>query len=157
MLDLVLPNQTIPPMGVVSIDTVRQLEDEILKAPQVETPTSHLFHAGVYARTIMIPAGVILTGALVKIATVLIVSGDVIVYVGCKSQNISGYNVLAASANRKQAFVARTDTYITMIFATDLKTIEEAENYFTDESDRLMSRHQGAMNEMLVIGTEDVG
>ena len=61
----------IPAMKKIAIDNVRQLEKHVLKAPQTKIATDHLFHAGVYARTIMIPAETVLTGALIEIATVL--------------------------------------------------------------------------------------
>ena len=35
---------------------------------QVPIETRHVLHAGMYARTICIPAGVLITGALVKVA-----------------------------------------------------------------------------------------
>lgn len=137
----------IPAMSELAINNVRQLEELVLKVPQIKIPTNHLFHAGVYARTIMIPAGVILTGALIKIATVLVVSGDVIVYMGEKTKELHGYgNVLAASGGRKQAFVAITDTYLTMIFATKVKSVEAAEDEFTDEANLLFSRAPDAVN-----------
>jgi hypothetical protein len=127
-------------MSNIAIDTVRQLEDIALTLPQVSIDTQHAFHAGMYARTIMIPATVLLTGALIKIATLLIVSGDALVYMDGKAEELHGYNVFSASANRKQAFMALTDTYLTMVFPTEAKTVEEAEAQFTDEADKLMSR-----------------
>lgn len=151
MHDMILQDN-IPAMSVIAIDNVRQLETYTAKAPQTEIPTTHVFHAGVYARTIKIPAGVILTGALIKIATLLIADGDYIVYIGNDSIKRSGYHVFAASANRKQAFIAISDTYLTMIFATNTKSVQEAEEQFTDESDRLSSRHVDAVNHIIITG-----
>lgn len=143
-----LPTSTpsIPAMSKVAIDKVYQLENLALKQPQVKIDTEHAFHAGVYSRTIKIPAGVTLTGALIKIPTLLIINGDVVVYVGDKAVRMTGHNVFAASAHRKQAFVTLTDTYVTMIFATDVKSVKEAEEQFTDESNLLMSRKDEATN-----------
>lgn len=151
MHDVILQDN-IPAMSEVAIDNVRQLEAYTSKVPQTEIPTTHVFHAGVYARTIKIPAGVILTGALIKIATLLIAEGDYIVYIGNESVARSGYHVFAASAGRKQAFIANTDTYLTMIFATDTKSVEEAEDQFTDEADRLSSRRVDAVNHIIITG-----
>ena len=152
MSELAIAQNRIPAMSEMAIDNVRQLEDYVLGAKQTDIPTEHVFHAGVYARTIMIPAGVILTGAMIKIATVLIVSGDFIVYIGNEAIERSGYHVFAASANRKQAFIAKTDTYMTMVFATDSKTVSDAEEQFTDDFGRLMSRHADAINHIVVTG-----
>lgn len=150
MLDLLQIRNSIPAMTEMAINNVRQLETHILNVPQTNIATDHLFHAGVYARTIMVPAGVILTGALIKIATVLIVNGACIIYIGDEAKELHGYNVFAANSGRKQAFVAVTDTHLTMIFATEARTIENAENEFTDEPDRLFSRALSAVNHLTV-------
>ena len=130
----------IAPMSEIALVKVRILEEGALKLPQIPIVTSHVLHGGIYARTIMIPAGVLLTGALIKIATVLIVSGDVLVYIGGKTIELNGYNVIPAAANRKQAFVAKTDTHLTMLFPTDATSVEDAEKEFTDEVDMLITR-----------------
>ncbi len=122
------------------MNKVRRLEEVVLGLPQTRIDTSQVLHAGMYARTVMIPAGVVLTGALIKIAPLLIVEGDVLVYVGGETIELNGYNVLAADANRKQAFVAKTDTYLTMVFPSSAHTTEEAEDEFTDEAHMLTTR-----------------
>ena len=152
MNNVAITQNHIPAMSAMAVEKVRQLENIVLSVPQTIIPTDHLFHAGIYARTIMIPSGVVLTGALIEIATVLIVHGDCVVYIGEKAKELHGYNVLAASAGRKQAFVALADTYLTMLFATDAKTVEEAEDWFTDESDLLFSRAEYAINNVTITG-----
>lgn len=149
---IVLPTQ-IPEMPQQAIDNVRQLEDMSIKnCPQHDMPTLHVMHAGMYARTVLIPAGVMLTGALIKIATLVITSGDIVVYVGEQTMELVGYHVVPASHGRKQAFVARGDTYVTMIFPTDAETIPDAEEQFTDEADKLMSRRDDSMNHVIMTG-----
>ncbi len=142
----------IAPMSMVEINNVRELEAVVLQHPQIAIDTDHVFHAGLYARTVMVPAGVVITGALIKIATLLIVQGDALVYVNGGSRQVSGYNVITASAGRKQAFVAQTDTYLTMIFRSDSETMEDAEAEFTDEADDLMSAGPTGVNRVIVTG-----
>ena len=132
----------IAPMAPEAIDKVRQLEARTAELEQVEIPTDHVLHGGMYARTIKIPAGVMLTGALIKRATMLVISGHVTVFVGAGTIEINGYQVLPASAGRKQAFLAHADTFVTMLFPSEAASIEAAENEFTDEADRLLSRRQ---------------
>jgi len=139
-------------MSNASIQKVRVLEKEALKHPQVGIPTHHLIHGGTYVRTILLPAGVLLTGARIKVATVIIVSGDVVVFRGDDAAELQGYHVLAASANRKQAFAARQDTHITMFFPSEAKSVEEAEDFFTDESSLLFSRYAHAVNTINITG-----
>ena len=132
----------IAPMTPEAIDKVRQLEARTAELEQVEIPTDHVLHGGMYARTIRIPAGVLLTGAHIKRATMLVISGHVTVFIGAGTIEITGYQVLPASAGRKQAFLAHADTFVTMLFPSEAASIEAAENEFTDEADRLLSRRQ---------------
>lgn len=131
----------IAPMTDDAIDKVYQLEAVTSAQPQVHIPTEHVIHAGMYLRTIRIPAGTLLTGVFIKIPTCLVVSGSVTTFVGDEFRELNGYNVIAASARRKQVFMAHSDVDMTMMFPTDARTVAEAEAQFTDEVDLLMSRH----------------
>lgn len=138
----------IPEMSLADVEQVRSIEKHMLEMPQIPIRTDHCLHAGMYSRTVMIPADVMITGVLIKIATMLIVSGSAIVYVGDHSFELHGYNVLPASAHRKQAFVAKTDMYLTMIFPCNAESIEEAEKMFTDEY-HLLASHNSSNNIMI--------
>lgn len=142
----------IPAMTSAAIDAVRQIENERLQLPQIAMETQHQIHGGIYSRTIFIPAGVMITGVLVKVPTTLILQGQAVVFVGDQVVRFVGYNVLAASARRKQAFAAEADTYLTMMFPTTATTVEEAEQEFTDESDLLWSRRSSNGNHILITG-----
>lgn len=142
----------IGPMSPEAIARVRQLEEMVLAAPQVPIFTDHVIHGGMYARTVFIPAGVVITGALVKVPTTLIVHGDAVIYLDQVSVQVSGYNVVAASAGRKQAFVAVTDVYLTMMVQTDATTVDEAERAFTDDFEQLASHRDEQMNSVTVTG-----
>lgn len=127
-------------MNSDAMSRVRALEVEIERAPQVQIRIDHWLHAGVYARTAYVPAGVVMTGAEIKCETLLMIQGDVSIFRGTDTVRLSGFNTLQAEAGRKTAFLAHMDTMITMIFATNAATLEDAENEFTDESHRLQSR-----------------
>lgn len=122
------------------IGKVIALENIVRQAPQLTIDTDHVIHGGMYARTITIPKGAALVGALIKIPTMVIVSGHCTVTIGDDVTELCGYQVLPASAGRKQAWVAHQDTDVTMIFPTTAKTVEEAETQFTDDANQLMSR-----------------
>lgn len=130
----------LPAMSADAVEAVRRLEEASLRQPQVDIPTAHTFHAGLYARTIMIPAGVVLTGAEIKISTLLVINGDVLVYGDDGPVHFIGYHVTLGAVGRKQAFYALADTHLTMLFATQADTVEAAEEEFTDEYERLFSR-----------------
>ena len=152
MNSLSVTQNRIPAMSEMAIDNVRQLQEYVLQQPQTEIPTLHLFHAGMYARTIILPANTRLVGALIKIATIVIVDGDFTVCIGDDVVEKHGHHIFAASAHRKQAFIARTDTYITMIFKTDATNVDKAEEEFTDEFELLFSRADGAVNHVTITG-----
>lgn len=132
------------------IDVVRRIEELSRLADQVEITTHHVIHAGIYSRTICIPAGKILTGALLKVPTTLVICGKASVLIGDGDEVlVDGYHVLACAAGRKQAFISHSDTWLTMSFKTDAKTVDAAEREFTDEADMLASH----LNKNIVIVT----
>lgn len=116
---------------------VRKAEAFLLALPHdVECPmrTSHFLFAGMYVRTLFVPAGIVFTGARVNPETVMVVSGDVKLSVGDGSvRTLIGYNVLRCASKRKQLFEALTDASITIMYPSKARTLAEAEREFTDE------------------------
>ncbi|AIL33103.1 hypothetical protein [Basilea psittacipulmonis] len=141
----------VPSMTDEQIEKVHQVEEKLMELEQIEIPTHHVIHAGMYARTIKIPAGAIITGVLIKRSTLLIVQGTTTVYVGDKEIFVNGYQVLPASKHRKQMFMAHEDTYLTMIFPTQAKSVQEAEEEFTDQAHLLASRSSD-LNTIVITG-----
>lgn len=146
-------NLSIQPMSHDAVMRVSALEQQLLSLPQVDIITRHILHAGMYARTITIPPGVVLTGAFIKRATLLTISGDVLMSLGdADGIRITGTSVVPASAGRKQVFMTYAETTVTMIFPTAAKTIEQAEEEFTDDTDKLFSRSNPSRNEVIITG-----
>jgi hypothetical protein len=135
---LALSAHALPQMTAEQVGAARALESVLLARDQIELPMEHLIHGGMYARTIAVPAGVALTGVLIKRATTVIISGDITVYVGADCERMTGYHVLPGSAGRKQAFVTHALTHITMLFPTRATSVAEAEAEFTDETAMLV-------------------
>lgn len=140
MNTLQIHSPTLPSMSNEAVARVRALEAEILEMPQVDPCTEHHIHAGMYFRTITIPAGCRLTGAHITIPTMLIFSGDATVFDGEQTRRLTGYHVIQGQAGRKQAIHAHAETHLTMAFPTQSQTVEACENEFTDEPDRLVTR-----------------
>lgn len=140
MGDLIVQTATVPAMTSAAIQKIVAFEKQLLAAPQLDCPVQSVIHAGVYSRTLLLPAGFVLTGALIKIPTQIVVSGDVVIWMGGISKRFTGYHILAGEAGRKQAMVAIGDTWMTMMFATVARTEEEAEDEFTDEATSLQTR-----------------
>ena len=152
MTGLAVSDSRIPAMTAQAIDKVRELEAITRDLPQVEISTDHVLHGGMYGRTICIPAGVVLTGVFIRVPTLLVFDGNATVNAGDDTTTLVGYHVLAASAHRRQAFLAHADTRLTMVFATQAKTVAEAEAEFTDEAHLLFSRKPGAVNRINITG-----
>jgi hypothetical protein len=126
-----------------AMDRVRRLEQHLLATqPQIDLEYQHVLHAGVYDRTVRVPAGYVITGAPVKIPTLLTIVGDVIIGLDGDETRVTGFAKLRAAAHRMGVFTAITDTLISMSFATDARTVAEAEEQFTDEAHRLASRRK---------------
>lgn len=91
----------------------------------VELPvtTHHLFHAGMYHRTIMVRKGTVLCGALLRRATTLIVSGHAEILADV-SVVVEGYAVLPGMPGRQTALTAFEDTWFTMVVPTEHTTVE---------------------------------
>ena len=143
MNDLALkPNPTIPATVDASMEATKAVESALKALPQVELETTHSLHAGIYSRTVRVPEGVMLTGALIKIPTVLTIVGSLTLTIGDHVEDVEGFRLFECAPGRKQVMLARSESYVTMAFASNAKTIEEAEEQFTDEFENLMSRRK---------------
>ena len=143
MMSSLMVLDELPATSGDSLRLTREFESHQLQAgEQLDLETLNVLHAGVYARTIKIPAGVVITGALIKIPTVLLIHGSMKLTAGDKCISVDGFACFKCPAGRKQIMVAKTDCFVTMIFATKAKKVREAEDEFTDEGDLLLSRKE---------------
>ncbi len=141
---------TLPATNGEFLETICAVEHKVREMEQISVQTEHVLHAGMYARTVRLDANVLIVGVLIKRPTMLVVEGHAQVFAGDKWYAIDGYNVIAASAGRKQMYVTTEPTSITMLFPTKATTVEQAEAEFTDETDNLISRKSA--NDLIVIG-----
>lgn len=133
---------TLPPTAPDSLAQVREIEVKMMQMTQLQIPTEHILHAGMYARTVRLEPGSAIVGVLIKVPTILVVNGRCAVFAGDRWHQIYDYQVIAAEAGRKQVFIALAQTEITMILTSEAGTIQEAEEEFTDEADTLLSRRE---------------
>ena len=126
--------------GMPDVATVSALEEVMLQYPQVDAGTLNLIHGGMCARTILIPAGNMLTGALTNCDNTCIVCGDITVTTDEGPQRITGYQVIPAKAGTKRVGYTHADTWWTMVWRTDLTDLEAIEDELTCESGMLQSR-----------------
>ena len=141
---LTIPSAYLPATTPEMLTALAEYESRVIGQEPVEVPTEHVLHAGMYARTITIPREMVLTGVVIKRATLGIVVGAAAVLVGEEWLRLEGYNVVPGAAGRKAVFVSYSPVIITTVFPTEAKTVEEAEAELTDDADRLLSRRQNA-------------
>ncbi len=113
-----------------------------MEYPSVDIPTEHHIHAGVYSRTIYCPSGSVVAGLTIRVPTQLIAAGHFILTDGGRVREFQGYHVFDGSAGRRAAVRCLSDCAFTMLFATEATTVEGAENEFTEEPERLLTRKE---------------
>lgn len=150
MRDLVPFVPSLPAMSTAAIRQVTDFETRLLAEPQLASETTHVLHAGMYSRTMRLAPGTVITGAQIKVPTLLVIHGDCMVWLGMAAQRITGFGTIPAAAGRKQVFRALTETHINMIFPTTARTVEEAEREFTDDHERLASRRSDHRNHVII-------
>jgi hypothetical protein len=134
------------------LDRLAEAHSIMLTLPQVPLTTGHLFHGGMYARTIKLQAGVWMLGSLILRATILIVHGDCSVISGEQRLDLTGYNVLPGSAGRKQLFLTHGPVEMTMLFPTSTCSVEEVENEVFAEAGQLQSRKDDSRDTVVITG-----
>ena len=121
-------------------DKVRELEAQLIYLPQVDLGTQHLIHGGIYARTVLIPADTVITGALMAVDNVCVMCGDITVTTDAGTQRLTGFHVLPAIAGFKRVGVAHADTWWTTLIPTQLTNTHDIEDAATHEASSLQSR-----------------
>jgi hypothetical protein len=95
------------------------LEGEILQLPQVNMPVDHDFCAmGLYARTMHIPAGTVLTGAIHREESFFLVrKGELIVSTDAGPKPLGAGDMSISTIGTKRAGIALTDVEVTTFHA----------------------------------------
>lgn len=100
------------------IKPVIELEKALMQLPQVDLPVCNDFCSGIYARTLIIPAGVCLTGAIHKDESFFVVrSGVLIVTTDDGPQQVGPGFMSITRPNSKRAGLAVTDVVCTTFHA----------------------------------------
>ncbi len=118
---------------------IEALESHILEMPQVDLGTTHCLSDGLYARTIYIPAGTVLTGAAHKKDHINIVQGDITVSTDDGMKRLTGQHILSTKAGHKRVGYAHADTTWTTICHTYLTDLQEIEVELVEEPEKLQT------------------
>ncbi|WP_332823563.1 hypothetical protein [Stutzerimonas kunmingensis] len=114
-----------------SYDRIKELEQEIVKLPPVETPVTHHFAHGVYGREMFIPAGTVLTGKIHRYSTLnLLIEGEITVTTPEGMKRISAPAVFVSPPNCKKVGFAHTDVRWVNVHATRMTDVASIEQKF---------------------------
>ena len=150
---LSINGHSIPAVPQHLLEKLNKLESAIRPYENTfQVEMEHVLHAGMYARTSRIAPGMLAINILIKVPTVVIFHGHGWFLVGEKWQEYEGYNVVPAESGRKNICITLEETEITMIFPTNAKTIEEAENEMSDEAENLLTRRSEKAGKMVITG-----
>ena len=99
-------------------EPIYRLEAELLKLPQVNMPVEHAFCAGLYARTMHIPAGTVLTGAIHREESFFLVrKGQLIVSTDSGPCILAPGDMSVSKIGAKRAGITLTDVEVTTFHA----------------------------------------
>lgn len=125
---------------------IERLEAVLLQAEAggagVELATWHHFAAGLVARTILIPAGTMLTGAAHKAEHLNIAHGDITVWTEQGMRRLTGFHVLPSLPGAKRVGWAHADTHWTTVHLNpgDERDIALLEDALVENPGALQSR-----------------
>lgn len=130
-------------------DQIERLEGVLLQAEAngagVELGTWHHFAEGLVARTILIPAGTVLTGAAHKAEHLNVCHGDIDVWTEAGMRRLTGYHVIASLPGAKRVGFAHADTYWTTVHLnpTNERDLAALEDALVEDAHMLQSRRTG--------------
>lgn len=123
--------------GVPERGRVVRLEKALESMPQAECPVWHYFAPGLYARKMLIPKGVVLTGAVHKTEHLCIISGDIEVTADDGVKRITDVHaVISSKPGTKRAGYAHEDTYWTTIHATNESDLDKLVEELTESTNQ---------------------
>lgn len=109
-------------------ERVQALKMAMLKEDQVELPTEHIFHGGMYCRQVWRPAGCTIVGKVHKKEHFyMVVTGTVLVTTEDGAQEVTGPFLICSKPGTQRAVHALTDALCMTFHRADSNTIEQVE------------------------------
>jgi hypothetical protein len=112
-----------------AIPKITALERAAGKLPQVDCPLRHWFPTGLYAREIFMPAGTVITSKVHKFEHLTVVMEGIATVFdeGGQTKVVCAPDVFVTQPGTKRALWIHEDSVWMTVHATDVKTVEEAE------------------------------
>jgi quercetin dioxygenase-like cupin family protein len=119
-------------MSLVVRDQIMALEARMRELPPIAIPAKHHFADGVYAREILIPKGVILTGLIHRQSQInFCLKGDISVATEFGYRRVTGGELIVSPAGIKRAAYAHEDTIWVTVLGTLLTDPDQIEAALT--------------------------
>ncbi len=127
--------------------SILELQEAILKEPQVDIETTHVFSNGLYLRGITIPEGVVIVGAEHLTDHSFIVSkGSCIINDGKEKLHIQAPYHGLTKAGTKRSIYATTDTVFTTFHITDETDIFKIEKQIIKPESNKVINNEGRLS-----------
>ena len=131
------------------LDKILQLEEGLIQEEQIMLDVQHDFAPGIYARTLFIPAGTLLTGKIHRKELMnILVSGTLHITYGDETEVMDSPKVFNSYKGSKKAIYAETDAVLMNIHPTELDDLDEIEDEFIAPSYEALEADTKAALEM---------
>jgi hypothetical protein len=130
------------------IDDIEQI---MLAMPQVDVPVDHVFGAGLYARTIVIPAGVTLTGKIHLYENLnILIKGRVVVQTedGTQKEMVGPYIFVAQPGTKRIGHVLEEATWVTIEKTTATNEADALKELIVDTREQYQLAFEGGIKEI---------
>lgn len=118
-------------------EKVNLLETEMRKQPQIELKTKHHFSYGIYARELLIPKGIMLTGKIHKCTQLnMLVQGEMDVLIGNDVKRIKAPFTIVSEAGTKRIAIAHEDCIWITVHGTHETDIDKIEAFFIAKDEK---------------------
>ncbi len=115
----------------VTVEKILAFEELLKTQPQLELKVDHYFSHGVYARSLYIPAGTILTGEIHKYSNLnILIKGKIKVSVGDEIELIEAPFIVVSPPGTKRVAQALTDCVWVTIHGTHEQDVNKIKEYF---------------------------
>lgn len=119
--------------------SVEQLQNAMQSLPQVDCQVKHHFTDGLYARELIIPAGVCVVGAKHNTNHILMVTqGECLISNNGLSERVTAPYMLETTKGTKRAITAITDTTMITFHVTKEKNVKKIGEAITEKEDKLL-------------------
>lgn len=121
------------------LQDIQRLQAVLEQYPQEDLEPAHFFAAGLYARELYMPRGVLIVGRIHRHQHLCIqVSGDVLVYAeGWGKRRVTGYGVLVSDPGAKRVLLPLADTRWVTLHANphNIRSVHAIEDELTERDD----------------------